>query len=95
MTLFLIVSLVVIGCLLLFVEIFIPGGVVGALGGIALIAAVVLGFKEGTSTGLATLLGAALGGGGSLVAGLWMLPRTPFARKLFNKKETTIPAVKQ
>jgi membrane-bound serine protease (ClpP class) len=80
----LIVALFVIGAALLAVEVFVPGGILGVLAGIALLAGVVLAFVEHGSTGGWSAFAAALA---ITFLTLWfefvILPKTPWGRKLF------------
>lgn len=80
MTLLLIV-LVVLGLAFVFVEFFIPGGVVGIIGGLLIVAAIIMGYiNEGPVVG-SILLTAALVMGAILIP-LWMklFPNTPIGR---------------
>jgi len=78
-----IIALVVAGFLLLFFEVFIPGGVIGALGGMLVLAGIVCGFLFQGPTWGATLL--VLSGLLGLV-GFWLwiklIPKTPWGRRL-------------
>jgi len=82
MTLLLIV-LVVLGLAFVFVEFFIPGGVVGIIGGMLIVAAIIMGYiNEGPVVG-SILLTAALVLGAILIP-LWMklFPNTPIGRSM-------------
>jgi membrane-bound ClpP family serine protease len=78
-----IIALVLSGFLLLFFEVFLPGGVVGALGGLLVIAGVVCGFAFQGPTWGATLL--VVSGVLGLV-GFWLwitfIPKSPLGRRL-------------
>jgi membrane-bound serine protease (ClpP class) len=78
-----IIALVVAGFLLLFFEVFIPGGVIGALGGMLVMVAVVCAFVFQGPTWGATLL--VLSGLLGLI-GFWLwiklIPKTPLGRRL-------------
>lgn len=72
-----------VGILLICVEIFIPGGVVGVLGSIALAGAVVTGFFAfGTHGGLLASATMVVIGGIAIVAWLKFVPRTTMGRKI-------------
>jgi len=78
----LIIGLCVIGALLIFVELFIPGMVAGACGAAALLGAVVLTYREfGAGTGNVML--ACLLFGGVILFAWWMraFPKTYFGRR--------------
>lgn len=92
----LIVGLVVLGGLLVTAELFVPGMVLGFLGGVALVASVVLCFTEyGFAPGLA--LAGALGLAAMIGFLLWMkaFPRTFVGKRLTNaaavKGPTDVP----
>jgi membrane-bound ClpP family serine protease len=78
-----IVLLFVVGALLLAAEVFLPGGVAGVIGGLALLAGATLTFSEfgGGAGTLATLAGLTLVGV-MLYAELIWLPRTKVGRTL-------------
>jgi membrane-bound ClpP family serine protease len=70
-----------VGVLFFACEIFLPGAVMGILGGLALLAGVGVGFQEFGPTGGLIALAAALGLGGlTLWIELAVLPRTKLAR---------------
>jgi membrane-bound ClpP family serine protease len=84
----LIIILFVIGAVLLAAEVFVPGGILGAIAAAALLGGVVLAFIEYDTTGGLIAIAAALG----LAAfTLWfefkILPKTPLGRKLFLNAE--------
>ncbi len=76
------ITLLVCGVLLLGAEIYVPGGILGALGAIALVAAAVLGFQFGTVGGLISVAGILLLA--ALVVYLWIriFPKTGVGRRL-------------
>ncbi len=77
------IALVILGLLLVFVEFFIPGGIVGAIGGLVLFVAVVMAFVfEGAAVGSLLLVGTLLGV--ALLVPLWMklFPGTLIGRKM-------------
>lgn len=78
-----IIALVIAGFLLLFFEVFLPGGVIGALGGMLVVAAVVCAFAfQGPTWGATLLVVAGLFG----LLGFWLwiklIPKTPLGRRL-------------
>lgn len=77
-----IVGLVILGALLVALELTIPGGIVGTLGVAAMVTAVVLAFREGSTTGWVTLGAVALALPTAFVVGLWRLPRSRWGRML-------------
>lgn len=79
-----IVLLFALGLVLLFFEVFIPGGVLGVLGGILMLAGCGIAFAEfGTSGGaMATVLALGLIGS-TLYFELFLLPKTALGKKLF------------
>lgn len=83
-----ILAFFIIGAVLLATEVFVPGGVLGVLAALALIAGVVLTFIEYDSTAGWLSIGVALA---LVVFTLWfefyILPKTPLGRKLFLKAE--------
>lgn len=77
-----ILTLLITGALLLFVEVFVPGLIVGTAGTLALIAATVLTYTHyGTTAGNLLLLAEMVLG--ALFVGWWLcyLPRSSFARR--------------
>ena len=76
-------TLLAIGILLVGAEVFVPGGLIGMLGGLCLFAAMITGFVAFGSEGgwLATGLMIVLGG---VSLGVWIkvFPRTPMGRRL-------------
>jgi len=79
-----------IGILFLVVEVLIPGGILGALGVLCMLAGSVFAFNEyGTGGGILSLF-AALGLGGLVVfLELYLLPRTRVGRRAFLTSEVT------
>ena len=78
-----IISLVVAGFLLVFFEVFIPGGILGLIGGIIVMAAIVCAYIfEGPTWGTALLLISSIAG----LVGFWLwikfFPKTPVGRRL-------------
>lgn len=79
-----IILLFAIGLVLLFFEVFVPGGVLGVLGGLFMLAGCGVAFADyGTGGGsIATVLAVALIGF-TLYFELFLLPKTALGRKLF------------
>lgn len=78
-----IIALVVAGFLLLFFEVFLPGGVIGALGGMLVAAAVVCGFAfQGSTWGAGLLVVSGLLGLVSFWLWIKLIPKTPLGRRL-------------
>lgn len=77
------IILVTVGMVLLGIEVFVPGGVIGIMGGLALFSAMIAGFYAFGSEGgwLATGLMIVLGG---FALAIWikLFPRTPFGRRM-------------
>ncbi len=67
-----IISLFVGGLIAIILEIFIPGGIVGTIGGAAVIASIILGFSKSQALG-----------GVLLIAAMKLAPKLPFSKKLF------------
>lgn len=63
-----IVLLLVVGAVLLFLEAFLPGGIAGVVGGLCLLGAVVIGYRQLGFQGGTVLLAGVLAGG---VVGTW------------------------
>ncbi len=77
-----------IGLMLLAIEVFVPGGILGAFGGIALLVAVLAGFSAfGLHGGMIAALLMVIFGG--LFFGLWirLFPHTPMGRGLTLNKD--------
>ncbi len=78
-----IIILIVVGLLLIFAEVLVPGGVLGALGAAGLLAAVVLSYIEyGFNVGSIMLVVVAMISVISVVVGLQIFPKTPLGKKL-------------
>jgi len=81
----LIIVLSVIGFLMIFAEVYLPGGIVGALGGMSLLAAVAIGFGEyGFGVGSLMLVVFLIAGVGLLTAGFYILPKTRAGKVLMH-----------
>lgn len=79
-----IIFLLVVGLLLVCLEVFIPGGVVGALGGLMMIASIVLAFTErGSSFGFHWTGGALVLTLAALFISIKLLPGSPAGKRLF------------
>ncbi len=76
------IALLACGVLLLGAEIYVPGGILGAIGGIALFAAMIIGFSFGTLGGTLSAIGIILLA--ALVLWLWVrvFPKTGAGRRL-------------
>src|SRR5690625_2516889 len=80
----LIISLFVVGLLLVSFELIVPGGILGLLGGIAILGSFGLTFSEyGTHVGLAALVGGLVVLVLVLFVELKLLPRTRFGKRFF------------
>lgn len=79
-----ILVLFVVGFVLLAFEVFVPGAILGIIGGLALLGGVILAFLEYGSTGgwTALAVGASLGAL-MLFVEFWLLPRTPWGKRMF------------
>ncbi|MBI2813880.1 MAG: serine protease [Opitutae bacterium] len=78
-----IITLFLAGVLLLALEVFVPGIVLGILGGLAIVAGVVMAFSlYGMDGGLIALLGGGVLLGATFYVEFVVLPKTRFARKL-------------
>jgi membrane-bound serine protease (ClpP class) len=78
-----IIGLVVFGVLLLLTEILLPGGVSGAMGGICLIAAIILGFTHSVMLGVYLMLGSMLFSGVMLFLFIKYMPGSAVGKQLF------------
>jgi len=83
-----IIALVVAGFLLIFVEVFLPGGVLGALGGLLVLAGIIAGFAfHGPGWGAVLLASSGVLG----LVGFWLwirlIPKTPMGRRLMLDKD--------
>jgi len=85
-----IILLFVLGLILICLEIFLPGGIVGAIGGIALLFSVALAFQErGTTFGLWWLAGALAAVGGGIYLAVKAFPRSRAGKKLLLQESET------
>ena len=75
------------GVLLLGAELFIPGGFIGAVGALCLVAAIVMGFKAFPEHGMAIAVGIFFLGIASIVIWLTVFPKTKFGQKLSIARE--------
>ena len=76
-------TLVVVGLLLIGIEVFVPGGIIGVFGAIALIAAVFTGFYAfGPQGGMISAVSIIVFGGLLLMLWLRWFPRTPMGKRL-------------
>ena len=82
------ITLLAVGFLLLGMEVFLPGGIIGMFGAMFLIGAMIAGFTafEGQGGWVASGLMIVLGGIG-LVAWIRLFPRTPMGRRLTLAKD--------
>ncbi len=87
-----IVLLAVVGCILLFMEVLLPGAVMGIIGGICIVVAVVLGFNISTTAGLATLVCCLVGAPVAIFTGLWAMPKFGFAKRFWDYPILNDPA---
>ena len=86
---FLFAALVIIGFILIAAEVFIPGGIVGALGFLCIIGAIVVGFKAfGKQNGLMVMAILLISSTGFLVAWLYLLPRTTIGKSVTLSDDT-------
>ncbi len=76
------IAFVAAGFLLIFCEVFVPGGVLGMCGGIAVLIGIVGGFTNGPDWGLGLLVGSALFGSVGFYLWLKYFPRTAMGKKL-------------
>lgn len=85
-----ILFLFIIGTLMILLEIFLPGGILGIIGGGLMIVGMVIAFQDfGTAGGLlAIFIGVAIVGLGLVVEFVW-LPRTKFGRRFFLSSSVT------
>lgn len=84
----LIIVLFAVGLVLLLLEVILPGGVIGILGGIVMAVSVGLVFaRYGASAGMYALAGAVVIAVGSVMFELWWLPRSKWAAQ-FTVRDT-------
>ena len=89
-----ILSLLVVGILLLGSEVFLASGIIGALGGVCLIAGIGAAYSQyGPIGGLAAGLGSLVATLVVIVFQLKLLPHTRFGKKMFNTSAATGQAV--
>jgi len=76
------IGLVVGGLVLLLAEVFVPGGVLGAIGGVLMLLGIIGGFLQSRVLGLELLVGSLVGG--LLAFWIWLkyFPRSPVGRRL-------------
>lgn len=85
-----IIFLFVIGIIMILLEIFLPGGILGILGGLAMIAGCVLAFRDyGAGGGLLAVAAAVAMVATGLVIEFVYLPRTKFGQRMFLKTAVT------
>ncbi|NOY79929.1 MAG: hypothetical protein GXP31_02875 [Kiritimatiellaeota bacterium] len=82
MSLDFIIALMVAGLLLLLAEVFVPGGVLGTVGAVAMLSAVIAGFFYNQVVGLALLISGIVVGLFAFWAWLKFFPRTPAGKRL-------------
>jgi membrane-bound ClpP family serine protease len=79
-----IVVLFLLGVLMLSLEIFLPGGILGALGGVVMIVAIVFAFRDhGTLGGAVALAVGLVLGSAALIGEFVILPRTRLGKGMF------------
>lgn len=89
-----IIILFLIGSILLTAEVFLPGGIAGILGGIALLVGSGLAFRQfGAVGGLTALVGGSLLVGVMLYLELVVIPKTAFGKKMV--VQSSVDAVSQ
>ncbi len=83
---FIILGLMIVGLLLVFCEVFVPGGIIGGIGFVMMIVSVWLCFHEyGVTTGLFALLGCLLATIAVALTAFELFPRTHFGRWMIMK----------
>jgi membrane-bound serine protease (ClpP class) len=86
----LVILLFALGIVLLAVEVIVPGGILGALGGLLMLGGCVASFVEfGTGGGLLAVAAAALLAGTAFFIEFRVLPRTAAGKRAFLKAEIT------
>ncbi len=83
----LIISLIAIGIVLLFVEVIIPGGIIGAFGIVLITAGIVLGFAESLALGVGLFTGAIVFGIFGFLAWVRYFPDSATGKKIFLDKD--------
>jgi membrane-bound serine protease (ClpP class) len=82
----LIIALIITGVILLLIEMVIPGGIIGALGALCIVSAVVLGFRQSIEIGLVLMFASTTLG----LLGLWawvkFFPNSRAGREIFLDK---------
>jgi membrane-bound serine protease (ClpP class) len=82
-----IIGFLLCGLVLVLAELVIPGGIVGAVGGLLMVAAIVMGFMKDTALGMGLLIGSLVV---TMVAfWLWvrLFPRTKLGKEIFLGKD--------
>lgn len=83
------IVLMLIGCALVVLEVFIPsGGLISILSAVAFVGAIVIAFNRGPATGLLFTLTTAVAVPSMLTLGLKLLPMTPVGRTLLGELPT-------
>ncbi len=77
-----IIALVLAGMLLVCFEVFIPGGVVGAIGGLLILAGIIAGFIYDPAWGSALLIGSLIFGVVGFYLWIHFFPKTPMGKRL-------------
>ena len=81
----LIFLLIFIALVFFFGELMVPGGILGIIGGLVLLVAVVLGFMEGLEVGVFVLVFGVLASAGTLYVELKILQKTSLGKRFFLK----------
>lgn len=82
-----IIALFILGSVLIFFEIFLPGGILGVAGGLAILAGSVVAFTQyGTGGGTVAVVAGGVLLICSLIVEFWFLPKTRIGRRLFLSK---------
>ncbi len=82
------IFLLVLGLFMVCLEIFIPGGIVGTLGGVALVGSIILGFTEqGTTFGMYWMSGVLLLALIGIFLSIKFLPHSPAGKRLFLRSD--------
>lgn len=80
-----VITLLILGAVLLFLETLLPGMIAGIIGFLCLLAAVVLGYQEGFQTGTLILIGVVIGLSIGVYCWLKFFPETAFAKRFISK----------